>query len=754
MKKYRDKYGSIIIDQFFGVDEKLHVPFVRPRECFVVPSEKGKFETKYIRVNLSLDIETTTIDGHSAPYIMSMSLQRPDEDTFYIIHCKNWNEVQTIFDELSEYYGVGAKRWSKEEKKYIPYEKWHKSRRVLLCLIHNASFEFAFMRQELKFGTGEYDFFSKDSRKMMKATLENGIEFRDTLALTNSNLETLSNNYCKHKKIKDLDYSIPRNTKSLPYLPEDDMRYINDDVIILNEFENVLFDRFCMPGKKVPLTNTARLLLKVQDRIGIELDKVKDQIRKMQPSAAEVIEASRYLFRGGLVHGNIRYLNMETDCGMRDITSDYPYQMLTKKMPMGKFVEKPLKHNCFRKGHESEEFLAIIEKYSVIIDVTYYGLEAITDHSYESLSKVKNFVGDPIVKSCDNGRIRSATEVRVMQTHLDFKCYQLLYKWEVMEIHSFKFTKQDYLPEWLQKCVAEDYKIKAKLKEEGKDDTVEYALAKVDVNTYFGMACKSVYETNIGYDYSSAEWIPKEAPIEEIQKELDNRFLNFYWGVFICAWARWKLVDMICRVEAAGGHVVYYDTDSEKYERDEEGKVEKLFEEENARIREERKQFPLLADPCFWGKSGKGLGEWDNELMKYEKPEPRFLYGRPVKFKTLGAKRYLFVTHKGKKHLCVAGLPKKAEELLPTNPFEFFSINGFHFAGSETDKLRPVYIDEPYDVTITDPYGNTETIHVKTGVTLVPVDFEISEKKLYNIITQNKEFIAKRRGYLCQNEKY
>lgn len=751
MKKYIDAYGSVIVEQFFGND--LQVPFVRPREVFIVPSESGKFETKYIRLNLSLDIETTTVDGKSAPYIMSVSLNRPDEDIFYIIHCKTWGEVQSLFDQIAEYYGVGAKRWNKEEKKYTFYEKWHKSRRVLLCFIHNASFEFAFMRQELEFGTGEYDFFSKDSRKMMKATLANGIEFRDSLALTNSNLETVAKNYCKHKKIKDLDYSIPRNTLTLPFMPENDMRYINDDVIILNEFENVLFDRFCIPGKKIPLTNTARLLLKVQERIGCEIDDVREKIKRMQPSAAEVMEASRYLFRGGLVHGNIRYLNAEVEAGMRDITSDYPYQMLTKKMPMGKFVEKPLKHNCFRKGHYSDEFVSILEEYAVILDVTYYNLRAITDHSYESLSKVKEFVGDPITKSCDNGRIRYAEEVRVMQTQLDFKCYELLYNWDVMEIHTLKFAKQDYLPEWLQKCVAEDYKIKANLKIQGMEDSIEYALAKVDVNTYFGMACKSVYETNIGYDYESAEWISKEAKKEEIQEELDKRFLNFYWGVFICAWARWKLVDMICRVEAAGGHVVYYDTDSEKYERDEFGKVEALFEEENARIREERKQFPLLQDPCFWGESGKGLGEWDNELFKYEKKDPAIPFGRPVRFKTLGAKRYLFVTPEGKKHLCVAGLPKKAEELLPDNPFEFFSINGFHFAGSETEKLRPVYIDDPYSVEITDPYGNTETIEVKTGVTLVPVDFEISEKKLYNIITQNKEFIAKRRGYLCRNEK-
>ena len=263
MRKYLDAYGSLIIDQFYGIDKDLQVPFVRPRECFVVPSESGKFETKYIRVNMSMDIETTTVEGHSAPYIISISLQRPDEDTFYIIHCKNWKQTQEFLDQCADYYGVGAKHWSKEKKCYVQYDKWHKSRRVLLCLIHNASFEYAFMRQELKFGRGEYDFFSKNSRKMMKATLENGIEFRDTLALTNTKLEIVAKNFCKHKKIKDLDYTVQRNTKTLSKMDDKEFRYINDDVIILNEFENVLFDRFCLPGKKVPLTNTARLLLKV-----------------------------------------------------------------------------------------------------------------------------------------------------------------------------------------------------------------------------------------------------------------------------------------------------------------------------------------------------------------------------------------------------------------------------------------------------------------------------------------------------------
>lgn len=757
MQKYIDDYGSTIFDYNYPADsDRIYVPFVKPREVFSSFSSSGKFETRYIRLNMAIDIETTTRDGLSVPYIITISLNRPGEDIFYCYHFRNWSDTQEFLDQVAEHYGVGTKKWSKEECKYIEYDKWKRKKRVLLCYCHNFSYEFSFCRTELNFGRGDYDFFSKDSRKAMKATLANGIEFRDSMALTNSNLETLSNNYCKHKKIKDLDYKKQRNTKTP--LSDQERRYINDDVIILNEFETVLIDKLCIPGKKIPLTNTARLLLKVEDRIGIYAEQIKEKIRRMQPKAKEVIEAARYLFRGGYVHGNIRYLNTVVECLMRDITSSYPYTMMTKYMPMGKFVEKPLKHNCFRKGHESKEFSRLLANYCCIIDATYYNLEAITDHSYESLSKAKSFLGDVETKSCDNGRIRIATEVRVMQTELDYEMYNLLYTWDVMEVHSIKFAKRGMLPEWLLSCVAEAYKKKNDLKVAGLDNTVDYALAKVDVNSFFGMCCKSVYEANITYDYDENDWGTKDQSEEEIEKDLQSRFMNFYWGVWVCAHSRAKLIRCIVEIEKRGGHVVYGDTDSCKYIPSEDGATERWFEEENKRIAEERKQFPWLADPSFSGRSGKGIGEWDSEHNDF--------LGRPdrVLFKTLGAKRYMYHAKDGtwkwdKKRcewykdgvgwkLCVAGLPKAAKELLPENPFEFFSINGFHFAGEDTGKLRPVYQDEPYELTITDDYGNTETIACKSGVSLVPVNFDITEKKMYNIITQHKEFIGKRRRYL------
>lgn len=763
---YIDRYGSCIYDYFLDSSaiKSCWLPFVKPSACFDVPSKRGNFRTRYVQLMCSLDIETTTKGDYSAPYIMTVGLNIPGEDTFYNYHLRSWEDVQALFDRISTKYGLGNKRFNKDKKCYVEYEgKRSKAKRVLLCFIHNASYEFAFMRSELKFAKGEYDFFTKDSRKMMKAALENGVEFRDSMALTNSSLQQLAKMYTKHQKIKDLDYTKQRHTHSK--LDPDELRYINDDTIILNEFEKFYFDKMCMPGQKIPMTNTARLLLKVKNKIGPMIDQVIAAMQKIQPTASETMEASRYLFRGGYVHGNIRYIDSIVPVLMRDITSSYPYTMLTKYMPVGKFCFRDLEKKAWIYGKDPEEFRELLRKYCIIMDVTYYGLKAITDHSYESVSKCKEFIADDKIKSTDNGRIRNAEMIRVMQTELDYEIYKSMYKWDCMEVNSIYFADRGMLPDWLQECIAEDYKRKNDLKKAGLQDTTDYTLAKVDVNTYFGMCCKAVYQNNVKYDYDLGEWYPEEAALNDIQADLDTRFLNFYWGVWITAHSRLKLVRMLHKIERAGGHVVYYDTDSLKYipsgvrfntelsrwEKTPDGKTEAIFEEENKRIAEERKQFPILSDPAFWGDSGEGLGEWDPEVKQL------------CPFKTLGAKRYLYYDSSAKwkyktgygwykpyYHLCVAGLPKAAVELLPNRPFDFFSKTGFSFKGEDTGKLRPVYHDDPYSVAITDESGTTETISCKTGVTLKHVDFDITDKKLFNIILQNMEFLSDRRNYIFE----
>lgn len=743
MGYYYDSLGSLIIE-FDYPGDKLKLQFPKPTPSFDVQRKVkgGKIATtKYIRVNLALDIETTTVFMFSVPYIMTISLQHPGEDVFYIYHCRKWPDVQELLDTIAAHYKLG-------------HNKKTRTKKVLLGFVHNLSYEFYFCRHELDFDFSKWGFFAKEKRKCMKAALKNGIEFRDSLALTNCSLQQLSKMYTKHKKKKDLDYSIQRNTLT-PMLPHE-WRYINEDVIILNEFSDLFFDRFCMAGERPPLTNTARLLLKVKKAM-VASNFNQNEVALIQPSVIEVIKEQRYLFRGGYVHGNIRFIDKPVHVKMRDITSSYPYSMLSKYFPVSEWKRIKLSESFWFYDEEPSDFIKLLLTKCIKLTVKYHNLEAITDHSYESRSKVMDFLPfehDP-VNGLDNGRIRRAELVQVMQTELDYQIYKMLYRYESCEIVDIQISDRGALPEFLLRCLIEDYKEKNNLKVQGLSGTPDYALKKADVNTYFGMLVKAVYQNNIGYD--GQDWTDTSQTLSDIQTELNERFLCYDWGIWTCAHSRYKLLDMVCRVEAAGGKVIYMDTDSIKYIPDPDGKVLELFEFENKMIRLQNKRNPLLQDEAFYGKPGRGIGEWDNELSNklYSSPPP-------VLFKTLGSKRYMYYRSTSDFswnkescqweqsevgwHLCVAGLPKVAVDLLPDDPMQFFSIYGFAFQGEDTGKLRPIFHDDPYLIEVTDDYGNTEAIQCQSGITLVPVDFDITDKKLYTLFEQVQAYKEGRIG--------
>lgn len=719
----------------------------------------GKMHNYYVRINMGLDIETTKqeINGtyYSVPYVITICLAAPGSPIRFIYKCKNWQDTQALLDKISAFYGLGAKKWDKKSKQWVDCET---NNRRLLCFVHNLSFEFAFCRSELKFDKDEYSFFTKEKRAAITATLENNIELRDSMALTNSSLDQLAKMYTKTKKMKgDLDYNIQRHTHTPRSKKEE--RYIDNDVLVLSEFCDVYFDKMCKPFKRPPLTNTARLLLKVTEKAEAS-GKYREDVVKLMPDIPTLKRWQKYLFRGGYVHGNIYYINAIAKVYMQDITSSYPASMFYGYYPIDKFVPAKVP-DYWKYGEDPDIVTKHMNEHCVIYEATFYGLRAKTDHSYESINKVIDWLPteDDIrnkTRGLDNGRIHRAEYVRVMGTELDYKIYQMLYEWDGIEIHSFEIATRGQLPDYLLECLAADYKHKNELKVRGLSHTTDYALAKVDVNTYFGMLCKSIFDVNITYDYDKGEWIDKEASTEEITKDINKRWLAYQWGIYVCAHSRYRLISTLCAVEKAGGRVIYYDTDSLKYIPSGDGATEQVFIDDNNRIRELRKTIPLLQDKAFGGKMGKGLGEWDTEILDFEK--------KPLlcPFKTLGSKRYLYHQSDGEWiyvidegwvkdgigwHLCVAGLPKCAVDKLPDNPFDFFSASGFSFSGSETGKLRPVYQDEPYTLTITDPYGTTEQISAKSGVSLIETDFEITEKKLALLILSKLQYSHERGKY-------
>lgn len=207
-----------------------------------------------------------------------------------------------------------------------------------------------------------------------------------------------------------------------------------------------------------------------------------------------------------------------------------------------------------------------------------------------------------------------------------------------------------------------------------------------------------------------------------------SKMLSAYWGIWITAYARTRLLSMVYEVEKYANTngldpiVVYCDTDSmfinghqndkcwndiktiiDKYNKDTED-----FNKENLRI---YNKDGLLDDI--------GQFAW----------EPTCTH-----FKQLGAKRYLQRFFNGKEYVIestIAGLNKdafsrKINEIEGTieDKFNFFS-DGMIFNDFETSKLMPVYNTNSYSFEVTDEEGNTEIMHEECGQVLKPVEFKM-----------------------------
>lgn len=234
---------------------------------------------------------------------------------------------------------------------------------------------------------------------------------------------------------------------------------------------------------------------------------------------------------------------------------------------------------------------------------------------------------------------------------------------------------------------------------------------------------------------------------EKLDKENNNkrRFLFYPWGVWVTAYARRNLFEGIY---ACGLDYCYSDTDSIKtlnYD-----KHKSFFEDYNRRIVDKLRlamdhhglDYSYIAPKTIKGVE-KPLGVWDDE-------------GEYIKFKTLGAKRYIvqkpdrikadkfFLLHKSK-HLAgtghgryrlsrvtitVSGVNKKyADPYLMrkygTRIFDAFSDELVIPAG-HTGKSTHTYIKDEIAGTITDYNGKTDRYYERSAVHLEACGYELA----------------------------
>lgn len=665
-----------------------------------------KTSVEYLNLESGFDIETTSTyangDKFAFMYLWGLGI---GENADFLVYGRTWEEFQELINFISNELNLSPSR-------------------RLVVYVHNLGYEFQFMRKYFEW----LEVFAIDERKPLKATIRQGIEFRDSYLLSGYSLENTAKNLHSHtveKLVGGLDYKKIRNSKT--EITKQELKYLENDIKIILYYIN---EQLKMYGKitKIPMTNTGRVREYVKNNCYNEKGKSGYKSSKSKARNYRYIMENltltddeysklKWCFMGGFSHSNPYYTDkIINDVYSVDFTSSYPAVMIAEKYPMGAGF-KPTKEDIMKNGYDY-----YLKKFCCMIGVGFRNLKnKFLNDSYLSDSKCK-IKGEKMI---NNGRIFKAEYLTTFITEIDLWIVENCYEWEHMEIFDLTCYPTNYLPKPIIESILELYQDKTVLKDVlGKE--VEYLLSKGMLNSIYGMTVTDIVRDNILYnDDWEIEEVDKADEIEKYNRK-KSRFLFYPWGVWVTAYARRNLWTGIL---AMGDDYIYSDTDSIKFKNYEKHKIyleqyNKMTENKLLQALQYHKLDPELLYPKTQDGEIKLLGVWDFE-------------GYYTRFKTLGAKRYL-VEEDGKLALTVAGLSKKngIEYMLKitnndnTKVFEMFS-NSLKIPKEETGKNTHTYIDAEKEYVITDYQGNTEMVKSLSGIHLEETEFNLSISDFY-----------------------
>lgn len=701
--------------------------------------KKGSIE--YFNMPSSFDIEVTSWnDGNdengnpvrcATMYIWQFGLNGS------VIYGRTWEEFGNFLEKLVDYLELSE-------------------RRHLVIYVHNLGYEFQFIRTYF-----EWDkVFAIKQRRPVYAIC-GGLEFRCSLFLSNYALAYIGDNllheYPVKKLVGNLDYSKPRHS-STP-LTEKELAYCVNDVKVVMSY---IQEKIEQDGDitKIPLTNTGYVRNYCREECFFEglspLDtegrkKVKMNyaaiMKSLQVQSEDEYKQMQRAFMGGFTHASALYSGqILTDLGSADLTSSYPYTIVAQYFPVtkGEFIGTisdidVLKH--------------YLNKYCCIFDVEFTNLKPRVEFE-NPLSESRCWCSND--KRVNNGRLVSASKCVTTLTELDFDTIAKFYAWSSMKVSNLRIYRRGYLPKALILAVLKLYEDKTTLKGiVGKE--VEYLVSKNMINAAFGMMVTAIIRDEYAYD-NTMGWAKLEADVVSQLTSYNNnfnRFLYYGWGVWVTAHARHNLFSAIYEF---GEDYVYSDTDSIKGINFQDHM--EYFKKYNDQV------FDNLLKMCnFYNisfnkcrpKNKKGeeklIGVWEIEE------------GYKV-FKTVGAKRYLYVNRDGSLGMTVAGINKKhalpyliskfalgapedidllelaqkaylkddkeaMEKLLSLNlnylPIFGYFGDGLYVPAGYTGKMTLTYLDKPFRAILTDYLGMPKIVEEGSAIYMEPQQYFMSQ---------------------------
>lgn len=647
---------------------------------------------RYMDTFAVFDIEATTLKDQDPPtgfmYHWQMNIGG------CVVYGRRWEEWIEIMTEISQWLELSP------DKRMVVY-------------IHNAGYEFQFIKDFLKRDFGGFDVFATGPRQPIYILCDAGFEFRCSYKLTNMNLaKACQNEYgVEHPKAAgDLDYRKMRTADT--YLDDMEFGYCISDVVslyelierkLINEGDNL---------DSIPLTSTG--YVRRECRAACKADRhYRDRVFKKQLLTPDVYTLLKEEGRGGNTHAN-RYMSGRKFCNVSsyDEISGYPAMLLLKKYPMSKF-------SYYGDVETAAEFKKLLSENACLFRVLLENVKVRPEVTmpYIPASKVLQRGGRA---RFDNGRVLECEWILITVNDIDWQIILGQYNFTGVSISDFYIAKYDYLPAPIRDTVLEYFRQKCELKyqiETAKNDADRenlqylYGKQKNRLNGIFGMAFTDPVRPVITVN-DSGEWVTEAPNIEEALEKYNksrNSFLIYAWGSWTTALNRQHLQTLL---DITGDDTIYCDTDSSKAIIS--PRIREKIEAENKKIIAECEERKAYADV-----NGKryyiGLYDLDGEYDE---------------FITLGAKKYAY-TDKSGFHITIAGVNKKigSKEMATIDNFKpgfifrdaggqclYYNDEPIHYI--EVDGCRMLtasnigMVDSTYELGVTDEYAELIGLNV------------------------------------------
>lgn len=667
----------IIPPDKFPYDWLYEIPLVKRKSG----NQRTKKRIKYKDVITAFDIETTRLVDIEQSIMYIWQWQFGDEIT---VVGRTWEEFEKFQRKLASVLADV----------------------VLVVFVHNLSYEFQFLRGIYQFQPDEV--FAIKSRKVLKCNMRGCFEFRCSYIHSNMNLDTYTKKMgVKHKKLTGtFDYDKLR----FPWteMTDDEIAYCVHDVQGLVEAIEIEMKHDGDNLYTFPLTSTGYVRRDAKKAMSqVSFSFIKDQLPDY-----EIYKMLREAFRGGNTHANRYYTNYTLhNVHSADRSSSYPDVMCNCKFPISEFYRMgdiPYEEVITLLGKRQKACLMRVAITGVHLQRYDWGCP------YLSLSKCRNLV-KPLI---DNGRIISADYLETTITDVDLKILLQEYAWTDIKFYDMAVARYGYLPKPLIKTICQYYHYKTELKNvEGQE--LLYMKSKNKLNSLYGMCAQDPVKQSILFENDDfVEQHDNEAELLETHNK--KAFLAYQWGVWVTAWARYRLEEGI---QLAHGDIndpnapqfVYCDTDSVKYL----GEID-LAKFNNERIADSKKSGAYATDP-------KGITHY---MGVYEKEHDM------CEFRTMGAKKYVYRENSDDKLVCtIAGVSKIAggKELEEHGGIEAFH-EGFTF--EKAGGLEAVYNDKP---SITETERDGRRIVITSNVTLRPSTYTLGLTAEYKrLLTESR----------------